>query len=143
MGRIGLRNAQPIWYALYNTTTESYDSVGEGYDTSTQVSTYPTYSNPVKVYGNVSPARGSAMTQQFGVDTPFDKVIVLSDRNTPIDEYAVLWVDREPELDANGALKVDANGEIVTPWDYIVRKVGRGFNGFGSAVIAVSKVTVS
>jgi hypothetical protein len=49
----------------------------------------------------------------------------------------------EPELDESGALKVNADGEIVTPWDYIVRKVGRGLPNFGSTVIGISKVTVA
>ena len=71
------------------------------------------------------------------------KVIVTGDRDTPIDEYAVLWIDTVPELDENGALKVNADGEIVTPWDYIVRKVGRGLPNYGSTVIAISKVTVA
>ena len=55
----------------------------------------------------------------------------------------MLWIDSEPELDENGALKVNADGEIVTPWDYIVRKVGRGLPNFGSTRIAVSKVSVT
>ena len=92
---------------------------------------------------NISPAKGSVIARQFGDDDQYDKVIVTGDRDTPIDEYAVLWIDVEPELDENGALKVNADGEIVTPWDYIVRKVGRGLPNFGSTVIGISKVTVA
>ena len=93
--------------------------------------------------GNISPAKGSVIAQQFGDDDRYDRVIVTGDRDTPIDEYAVLWVDTEPELDANGALTVNADGEIVTPWDYIVRKVGRGLPNYGTTVIAISKVSVT
>jgi hypothetical protein len=137
MGRIGFRNKQAIWYALYDSTVADYDS--SSYQTGTHVS----YKNPVKIYGNVSPARGAVMMRQFGEDENYDKVIVLGDRNTAIDENTVLWIDSEPELDANGALKLNASGDYATPWEYIVRRVGRGLPNFGSTVIAVSKVNVS
>ena len=137
MARIGYRNQQTFWYALYAGTAEGYDQYGN------QNSTYATYGNPVQAQANISPAKGDVIARQFGDDDRYDKVIVIGDRDTPIDEYAVLWIDTEPELDENGALKVNADGEYVTPWDYIVRKVGRGLPGFGSTVIAISKVTVT
>ena len=136
MARTGFRNKQVFWYALYDSTAVGYDEYGN------QDTTYAEYGNPVRAEANISPAQGSVIAQQFGDDDRYDKVIVTGDRVIPIDEYAVLWVEREPELDENGALKVNADGEIVTPWDYIVRKVGRGLT-FGSTVIAISKVNVS
>ena len=144
--RLNHRNRQTFWYALYDHTAEGYDEYGNqlgGYPSGNQVSTYAVYKAPVKEYGNISAARGSAGVRQFGDDLNYDRVIVLGDRDTPIDEYAVLWIDREPELDELGGLKVNANGDYVTPWDYIVRRVGRGLPNFGSAMIAVSKVNVS
>lgn len=137
MSRTCFRNKQPFWYALYDATVEQYDEYGN------QIGTSATYGNPVQTSGNISPAKGNVIARQFGDDELYDKVILTGDRDTPIDEYAVLWIDVEPELDANGALKVNADGEIVTPWDYIVRKVGRGLPNFGSTAIAVSKVTVT
>lgn len=137
MARICFRNMQDFWYALYSNTVEQYDEYGN------QVGASAQYGNPVKASANISPAKGSAVARQFGYDEEYDRVIVTGDRDIPVDEYAVLWIDAEPELDENGALKVNADGEIVTPWDYIVRKVGRGLPNFGSTVIAVSKVNVS
>jgi len=137
MSRMCFRNKQVFWYALYDSTVEQYDEYGN------QIGTSASYSNPVQTSGNISPAKGDVITRQFGDDDNYDKLIVTGDRDTPIDEYAVLWIDTEPELDESGALKVNADGEIVTPWDYIVRKVGRGLPNFGSTVIAVSKVTVT
>ena len=137
MSRTCFRNKQTFWYALYGATVEQYDEYGN------QVGTSATYGKPVQASANISPAKGDVVTRQFGDDDQYDKVIVTGDRDTPIDEYAVLWIDVEPELDENGALKVNADGEIVTPWDYIVRKVGRGLPNFGSTVIAISKVSVS
>ena len=146
--RLNNRNKQEFWYALYDNTVASYDEYGNPayyyHNPGTyQTGTHATYKNPVKAYGNISPAAGSAMTQPFGEDIHYDRVIALENRDTPIDEYAVLWIDTVPELDANGALKVNANGEIVTPWDYIVRGVGRGLPIFGGAIIAAGKVNVS
>jgi len=137
MARMCFRNKQVFWYALYAGTVEQYDEYGN------QNGTSASYGNPVQTSGNISPAKGDVVTRQFGDDDRYDKVIVTGDRDTPIDEYAVLWIDTVPELDENGALKVNADGEIVTPWDYIVRKVGRGLPNYGSTVIAVSKVTVA
>ncbi len=137
MSRTCFRNKQPFWYALYAQAVEDYDDYGN------QVGTHAQYGNPVRAEANISPAKGSAIAQQFGYDEQYDKVVVTGDRDTPIDEYTVLWIDTVPELDQSGALKVNADGEIVTPWDYIVRKVGRGLPNFGSTVIAVSKVSVS
>lgn len=137
MSRMLFRNKQPFWYALYAETVEDYDE----YDN--QSGTHTVYGNPVKTYGNISAAKGEAMARQFGDADNYDRVIVTGDRDTPINEYAVLWIDSVPLLDDNGALKVDANGKIVTPWDYIVRRVGRGLPNFGSTVIAISKVNVS
>ena len=137
MSRTCFRNKQPFWYALYNSTVEQYDDYGN------QIGTSVTYGNPVETSGNISPARGNVIETQFGSDEQYDKVIVTGDRDTPIDEYAVLWIETVPEIDDNGALKVNADGEIVTPWDYIVRKVGRGLPNFGSTVITISKVTVT
>jgi hypothetical protein len=137
MARMCFRNKQVFWYALYDSTQKTEDEYGN------QNGTYADYGNPVQTSANISPAKGDVVARQFGDDDQYDKVIVTGDRDTPIDEYAVLWIDTVPELDENGALKVNADGEIVTPWDYIVRKVGRGLPNYGSTVIAVSKVTVA
>lgn len=137
MSRTGFRNKQTFWYALYAGTVETYDE--DGYQTGTTT----VYGHPVKVSGNISPARGNALTEPFGREEDYDRAILTGDRDIPIDEYSVLWIEREPELDNDGALTINADGEYVTPWDYIVRRVGRGLANFGSTVIAVKKVDVS
>ena len=135
--RTANRNKQPFWYALYDATVEDYDDYGN------QIGTHPDYSNPVKAYANISPARGDVAARQFGDDDLYDKEVLIEERDTPINEYAVLWIDHVPQLDENGALVVDDNGRPVTPWDYIVKKVGRGLPKFGNTLLAVSKVSVS
>ena len=131
-----LRNLQPFWYAPYDATLEDYDEYGN------QTTSYATYGEVVKAYGNISAAKGEVSARQFGDADNYDKVIVLGDRDTPIDEYTVLWIDSgEPVVDLYGRPKM-LDGKYVTPWDYVVTKVGRGLPGFGSAVIAVRKVNV-
>ena len=58
----------------------------------------------------------------------------------PIDEYTVLWVDTVPQVDEDGALVTNEENEVITPHDYIVKKVARSLN---SVSIAISKVNVS
>lgn len=135
--RMNNRNKQAFWYALYDGEAVDYDEYGN------EIDPHTTYKNPVKDYANISPAKGSVIARQFGDDDGYDKVVAIEDRDTPINEYTVLWIDTVPDLDANGALKVNADGEIVTPWDYIVRKVGRGLPVFGDTIIAVTKVSVT
>lgn len=145
MARLNNRSKQSFWYALYDSTVDDYGNVvSYNYQSNSgnQVGTYTTYKNPVKTSGIISAARGVVETRQFGDDLNYDKTIVLEDRDTPINEYAVLWIDREPDVNLFGELTVNANGDYVTPWDYIVRKVGRGLPN-GTSIIAVSKVNVS
>lgn len=113
------RNKTPFYYALYTGQTEIVDEYGNA---TGQYSV--TYSRPVKTLGNVSSAQGEMQTRQFGESENYDKVIVLDDKNTPIDEYSILWVD---------------TSDIDAPHDYEVRKVARSLN---SVSIAISKVNV-
>ena len=120
------RNKTPIYYATYTSETEITDEYGN------RTGEYEiTYGNPVRVSGNVSAAQGEMQSRQFGESEMYDKVIVLDDRNTPIDEYSILWVDTPPHLNEDGSTD--------TPHDYIVRKVARSLN---SVAIAISKVAV-
>ena len=58
----------------------------------------------------------------------------------PIDEYSVLWVDTVPLLNEDGSLVKDEEGNVVTPHDYIVKKIAKSMN---SVSIAICKVNVS
>ena len=69
-----------------------------------------------------------------------DKVIVMDNNAPPIDEYSVLWVDSVPKLNEDGELAIDAEGKILTPYDYVVKKVAKSLNVVS---LAISKVTVS
>lgn len=124
------RSMRTFWYALYNTTVEDEtDEYGNS------VNPYTTYGNPIEARGNISPAKGEVMARMFGDDDLYDKVVTVSNSQTPINEYAILWIDTVPVINADGSTN--------TPHDYIVKKVARGLDIPGSANIAVSKVSVS
>ena len=121
------RNKSKFYYASYIGETEIIDEYGNAtgeYEVS--------YGNPVKVLGNVSAAQGEMQSRQFGESESYDKVIVLDDRNAPIDEHSLLWVDTLPRLNNDGSTE--------TPHDYIVKRIARSLNGVS---IAIGKVDVS
>lgn len=123
-----LRNQVAFYYAPYlnkQALKDEYGNLSGEYEI--------IYGNPVKVFGNISSAQGEMQTRQFGESETYDKVIVLSNPNTPIDEYSILWVDTKPALSESGE-----NIENISH-DYVVKKVARSLN---SVSIAISKVNV-
>lgn len=128
------RNKRLFWYALYQERiqrTDDYGNLTGEYDI--------LRANPVKSSANISSAKGEADTRLFGESENYDKVLVMDTYAPAIDEYTVLWIDTMPRLDEKGALARNAEGEILTPYDYIVTKVARSLN---SVSIAVRKVNV-
>lgn len=120
------RNKTRIYYANYRDKTPIRDEYGNltgEYEIS--------YGNPVAVKANVSAARGESTTRQFGDDVSYDRVIVLDDPKSPINESSILWIDTSPEIQEDGSTK--------DPHDYIVKQIATSLN---SVSIAVSKVTV-
>ena len=120
------RNKKRFYYASYIGETEIVDDNGNSTGEYNLA-----YEKPIKTFGNVSAAQGEIQSRQFGESESYDKVIVLDDKNTQIDEYSILWVDTLPHLNEDGTTD--------TPHDYIVKKVARGLNGVS---IAISKVDV-
>ena len=130
-----VRNKTEFYYALYEKREEITDEYGN------KTGQYELiYNAPVKMFGNVSAAVGSIQNRQFGESESYDKVIVLDNPNTPIDEYSLLWVDTLPLLNEAGTLILNEDGTEKTPHDYIVKKVARSLN---SVSIAISKVDVN
>ena len=120
------RNKTKFYYAPHIGETEITDEFGNltgEYNLA--------YGNPIKMFGNVSAAQGEIQSRQFGESESYDKVIVLDDKDTPVDEYSILWVDTLPHLNEDGTTD--------TPHDYVVKKVARSLNG---VAIAISKVDV-
>lgn len=128
------RNKGAFFYALHDRQAEINDEYGNATGQYQVI-----YTDPVKIYGNVSAAQGEIQSRQFGESETYDKVIVLDNPNIPIDEYSILWVDSHPQLTDDGHLVINDKGDVATPHDYIVKKVARSLN---SVSIAISKVTV-
>lgn len=129
------RNKVKFFYSLYEgrePITDEYGNVTGEYDVK--------YGNPTEGYANISAAKGETQTRQFGESETYDKVIVMDNEAPPIDEYSVLWVDTVPQLNEDGSLAVDEEGNVLTPHDYIVKKVAKSLNNVS---IAISKVNVS
>ena len=125
--RCMIRNKRKFYYASYIGETEIADEHGNlsgEYEVS--------YSKPIEIFANISAAQGEMQNRQFGESERYDKVIVLDDKDTPINEYSILWVDTLPHLNADGYTD--------TPHDYMVRCVARGLNGVS---IAIGKVDIT
>ena len=122
-----VRNKSEFYYASYIGKTEIIDEYGNA------TGEYAiSYGNPIKYFGNISAAQGEVQSRQFGESESYDKVIVLDDRNAPIDEHSILWIDTLPHFNEDGT--------SATPHDYIVKKVARSLNAVS---IAIRKVRVS
>jgi hypothetical protein len=80
------QNKQTIYYALYENRT---DIIKDGLKTGSKEKTY---SDPVAFRCNVSPARGVADEEQFGINTDYDRTIVTTVMDCPIQEDSILWV---------------------------------------------------
>ena len=129
------RNKVKCYYALYESREPIMNQYGKPSGQHKVI-----YGNPIEEYANISAAKGETQTRQFGENESYDKVIVM-DLGTPsIDEYSILWVDTEPQLNEDGSLAVNDKGEVITPHDYVVKKVAKSLNNVS---IAISKVTVS
>lgn len=116
-----------FYYATYEGKNELIDDYGN------KTGEYEVmYSNPILCKGNISSAQGEMQSKQFGDSESYDKVIVLDNINTPINEYSILWVDNLPTINDDKTTK--------TPHDYIVRVVARSLNNVS---IAIKKVDVN
>ena len=114
-------NRTPFYYALYEGKTAEIDE--DGFYTGEDA---PSYEEPVLyTKANISAARGTSETEQFGNLDNYDRVIVTSDMSCPINEDSILWID---EADTS------------KPHDYIVKRVAKSKNGIS---LAVAKVKVS
>lgn len=120
------RNERRFWYANY-TGNEKILSDGK------RTGQYKVkYGKPIEARANVSAARGSLDDEHFGINADYDRSITTCDKNLNLDESSVLWIEKTPEIAADGS--------TATPWDYVVVKVANSIN---STTVAIKKVSVS
>lgn len=117
------RNKASFYYCLFVEETKVMDE-----DNLFTGEYAKTYSEPVQMKANISPANGTTLTDQFGTNIICDKVIVTADIDCPIDENSILFVDKEVSSDKE-------SGQY--EYDYVVKKVAKSIN---SISIAISKV---
>jgi hypothetical protein len=121
-----VRNKSKFYYASYIGKTEIIDEYGNS------TGEYKIlYSNLYECSANISAAQGELKYRQFGESESYDKVIVLDDINTPINEYSILWVDTLP--------LINNDGSTTTPHDYVVTRKAVSLN---TVLIAIRKVNV-
>lgn len=121
-----IRNQRKFYYASYIENKEIIDEYGNSTGEYEVI-----HGKPIKALGNISSAMGETQVRQFGESESYDKVIVLDNVNSPINEYSILWVDTLPHLNDDGTTD--------TPHDYVVKRIAKSLN---SVAIAISKVNV-
>lgn len=113
------RNKQSLHYANLDYVEEIIDEYGN------KTGQYRTIrTEPILMRANISGAVGEAGVQQFGNNIQYDKVIVLDNVNTDVDENTVFWIDRD----------------ISNIHNYIVVKISKTLN---TVSIAIRQVDVS
>lgn len=116
-----MRNQSTFYYALYQSKTEITDS--NNHKTGRyQIS----YANPVKMEASISAARGTADVEQFGISLDYEKTIITGDMTCPLSESSILWIDKVPVIDEQGA--------TTTPNDYKIVKVAKSINYIAYAI---------
>lgn len=140
------RNDTDFFYCMYDPTVR-YIVIDKNGNETGEIA--PKYGDAISYWANVSPAIGQAQFEQFGNLGNYDKVIVTRDMGCPINETAVLFLDKTPEYISVTAYEEDSSGGIkpntvavtynLPKYDYIVKRVAKGLD---SIAIAVSKVTV-
>ena len=107
------RYKQSIWWSAYDGVQQVLDAKGNRTGEKA-----PSYKTPVELKTHVSPARGAAEADMFGINVPYDRTFILSAKEAPdIKEQDVLFVDTPPDLE---------NGTV--PFDHVVRRVSKSRN---------------
>ena len=112
-------NKQQIYYALYSGMADAVD--GSGFKTGEKTKTYTT---PTHIRINVSPERGNANRDGFGIDLSYTRTMSTGDLDCPIEEDSILWIGVEPSAPHNY---------------YVVRKA----TSLNDIVYAIREVTLS
>lgn len=109
-------NQRELWYSLYEGKQPIFDA--EGFETG---DSEVKYSKPTSFMANISPSRGSAEADLFGVNIDYTKSIYTCELSLPISETSLIW-ESEPRLLEDGNVDRDSA-------DYVVVRVARGMYG--------------
>lgn len=123
------RNKRDLYYSLYLGTAD----IKEGGLVTGQKKVL--YSAPVLVRMNVSPQKGVAAEEIFGINEDYTVTAITTDMSCPIDENSIIWFGIVPTWTV-------INNEVVitTANNYVVRAVAKSLN---SIAYALKKVDVN
>lgn len=111
------KNKRTIHYKNYLGKTQIVDDYGNRTGEYTL-----TYSDFIETKMNISPSRGIASEEMFGIQTNYTKVLVTDDVNCTMDEHSILWIDKP----------------ITGPHDYVVVRKAVSINSVAYAILEVS-----
>ena len=114
-------NQQTVYYSLFQGVTDVLNS--DGHKTGEKLNEY---SAPQSIRIFVSPSKGTAEVEQFGVDADYTNVMSIYDPGCPIKEDTILWIGVVPE-------------DQYTPYTHRVTRVARWKN---SVLYAIKEVKV-
>ena len=114
------RNKQKIYYALFEKVEDTVDWNGLYTGEKTI-----TYGDPTELYINVSGAMGSDEVIDFGVNTPYDRIMITADISCPIDEYSVLWLEGADPDSVAANYRVVAKRKTLNSIVYAIAKVSQ------------------
>lgn len=130
-----LRNKRTVYYCL-----PEEDNVALVDENGNRTGEYVTIYNDAAMFrANVSAARGSADLELFGDAEAYDKVLVTTDLDCPIDENTVLFVDRDPSYTEVTVKQKTDSGSVTRMYlaplyDYVVVKVAKSINSISYAI---------
>lgn len=90
------------------------------------------YSKPILKRLSVSPTSGTPAEMNFGLLPTYDRYVISYDRNFKPEEGTYLYVDKTPELDADGNLVLNESGEPSVKPDYILKRIAYTLRGVTS-----------
>lgn len=136
------KNTQPLHYATYSEEIKVYqrDENGDivyievdGESIPVIVGEIAGYSEPQEFHANISAGKGSAQEEVFGTGIDFTRTISTSDMSCQIDELSLIWIESEPEYNADGTVDADSA-------DYkVAAKPAKGLNNIMIAIKALPK----
>ncbi len=109
--RSASRERQKVWFSR---KTEKQDGID----------TIEVYDKPAMKLLAVSVGTGFPTEIAAGIVPDYDRTVTSYDKNFQPLEGDVLWVDREPELDEEGNIKLEDDEATPTvPPDYIIKRI--------------------
>lgn len=117
------KNKRLIYYAMYlrDEMIKETDEWGNVIETGEMKAVY---GEPTALRINVSAAQGESSTREFGELADYDRVLVTTKADLPIEEKTILWIDQ---------------ADTTKPHDYVVTRKADSLN---SVTYAVKKVNV-